>query len=101
MNPKTKLIAVIGLGAILSFQTGCRKSVSEFKPAKPEIQPAKPVIQPTKAERIAEIDAQLAHWVPTGRPEDADNRAALRSERAKLATALGLHAQTTPVRRTR
>src|SRR3954453_16294496 len=42
------------------------------------------------SKRIAEIDAQLAHWVPTGKPGRADARAALRAERAQLARQLGL-----------
>jgi hypothetical protein len=42
------------------------------------------------SKRIAEIDAQLAHWVPTGRAGDADARAALRAERARLVKQFGL-----------
>jgi hypothetical protein len=41
-------------------------------------------IQSNKTERIAQIDAQLANWVPTGRADDADTRSALRVERARL-----------------
>ena len=41
-------------------------------------------MKPNKTERIAQIDAQLANWVPTGRADDADTRSALRAERARL-----------------
>ena len=40
--------------------------------------------------RVAQIDAQLAHWTPTGRVGDADARAALRAERARLVRQFGL-----------
>jgi hypothetical protein len=50
---KTDLIAIIALGAAVLFQTGCAKTKTEQ----------------TRAERIREIDAQLADWVSTGRPE--------------------------------
>jgi hypothetical protein len=43
----------------------------------------------TKAERLKQIDAQLATWAPTGRPEDAQKRVALKAERALLAADLG------------
>jgi hypothetical protein len=67
---------VIGISAAISFQASCTK-------------PA--------AARIAEIDAQLAKEMPTGRPEDADKRTALRYERAELANAAGLQPQTIQV----
>ena len=43
----------------------------------------------TKADRLKEIDAQLANWMPTGRPEDAQKRLALKNERNRLAADLG------------
>jgi hypothetical protein len=81
-NPQIRLAAVIGISAAISFQASCRK----------------PATSQTKAERIGEIDAQLANEMPTGRPEDADKRAALRHERAELAKAAGLQPQTIQVR---
>jgi hypothetical protein len=48
---------------------------------------------PTDAERIAQIDAQLASWVSTGDPADANTRLALRSERTRLAAALGIQSE--------
>jgi len=70
------------LGTALLFQTGCSKTKAE----------------PTKAERIKAIDAQLAHWVLTGHPEDVARRDALKAERALLAADLGYSTSTvTPV----
>jgi hypothetical protein len=43
-----------------------------------------------KETRLKQIDAQLANWTPTGRPEDAQKRAVLTAERAQLAADLGL-----------
>jgi hypothetical protein len=64
---KTTPISVIALlGAAVLVQLGCSKPT-----------------QPTKAERIAAIDAML-NAGPTGASGDADNRAALRAERAQL-----------------
>ena len=72
---KNLLIAVAA--AVVLFQPGCSKW-NHF-------------VESRRAEkRIAQIDAQLAHWVPTGRVEDADARAALRAERARLAKQFGL-----------
>ena len=79
-NLQFRLAAVIGISAAISFQASCTKPATKSSQ--------------TKAERIAEIDAQLAKWVPTGRPEDADKRTALRNERAELAKAAGLQPQT-------
>jgi hypothetical protein len=76
---KTTPIAVIALlGAAVLVQLGCTKPVAE----QPKIEQTK--AEPTKAERIAAIDAILGAG-PTGRPGDADDRAALRAERAQLA----------------
>ena len=80
-NPQFRLAAVIGISAAISFQASCRK----------------PTASQTKAERIAEIDAQLANEMPTGQPEDANKRAALRYERVALAKAAGLQPQTIQV----
>ena len=77
-NLQIKLAALIGITAAILFQASCTK-------------PA--------AKRIAEIDAQLANEMPTGRPEDADKRAALRYERAEVAKAAGLQPQTIQVQR--
>lgn len=75
---KTTPIAVIALlGAAVLVQLGCTKPVAE----QPKVE--QPKAEPTKAERIAAIDAIL-NAGPTGRPGDADNRAALRAERAQL-----------------
>ena len=46
--------------------------------------------QRQKEARLKQIDAQLANWTPTGRPEDAQRRAALMAERVQLAADLGL-----------
>lgn len=69
------IIAVLGMAVLL--QSGCTKPVAE----QPKIEQTK--AEPTKAERIAAINAILDAG-PTGRPGDADERTALRAERAKL-----------------
>ena len=68
-------LLIIMTGTVVLFQLGCSKQKAESDRA---------------SKRIAEIDAQLAHWVPTGRAGDADARTALRTERARLVKQLGL-----------
>jgi len=63
--------------AVVLFQPGCDK----WRHLKESIQ---------ARHRIAEIDAKLAHWKPTGKPGDANARAELRAERARLARLIGL-----------
>ena len=76
---RTSLLLTI-TGAVVLLQFGCSKWSQHVESQR-------------ATKRIAQIDDQLAHWVPTGRPGDADARAALRAERAQLAKQLGL---TTP-----
>jgi hypothetical protein len=64
---------LIVLGAAALLQAACMKPADSAT-----------AIQSNKTERIAQIDAQLANWVPTGRSDDADTRSALRAERARL-----------------
>jgi hypothetical protein len=91
---KPHLVAAIALGTALLFQSGCTKAPPEQTKAVSE--QTKP--EQTKATRIKEIDAQLANWVSTGRPEDAGRRIALKAERALLAADLGYSTSTvTPV----
>ena len=73
---RTSLLLTI-TGAVVLFQFGCSKWSQQAESQR-------------ASKRIAQIDDQLAHWVPTGRPGDADARAALRAERAQLAKQLGL-----------
>ena len=73
---KAGVISVIALGAVLLIQTGCTKA------------------EQTKPDRLKQIDAQLANWVSTGRPEDAQKRGALKAERALLAADLGYSTST-------
>jgi len=82
-NLQFRLATMIGISAAICFQASCTKPVTDSRA--------------TIAERIAEIDAQLGKWVPTGRPDDADKRAALRNERAELAKTAGLQPQTIQV----
>ena len=74
----TLAIAISGL-----LQTGCSK--------RPEIvQETVQVSEPERrAARLRQIDAELAHWTPTGRPQDVERREALKRERALLAADLG------------
>ena len=75
---KTTAIAVMALlGAAVLVQLCCTKPAT----GQPKIEQTK--VESTKAERIATIDAIL-HAGPTGRPGDADERAALRAERVQL-----------------
>jgi hypothetical protein len=81
---KAGLISVmVFLGAAALLQPACTKPSN-----------AEPKAEQSKAERIREVDAQLANWVPTGRPEDAQKRGALQSERAVLAADLGYSTST-------
>jgi hypothetical protein len=73
----TPLLIIALLGTALLLQTGCMKHAAEQS----NIDQTK--AEPTKAERIAAIDAIL-NAPPTGRPGDADERAALRAERTQL-----------------
>jgi hypothetical protein len=57
------------------LESGCTKPVAA--------QPKQTKAEPTQAERVAAIDAILTAG-PTGRPGDADQRAALRVERTRL-----------------
>ena len=77
MNQKTKLIVAI-LFVAASLGIGCAKS---------------PTNAERNAERIAQIDTELANFAPTGAPADAEHRLALRTERARLAAALGIPSQ--------
>jgi hypothetical protein len=75
-SPRRNLLIAVAAAVVL-FQPGCSKwnHFVEYRRAE---------------KRIAQIDAQLARWVPTGRVEDADARAALRAEKARLAKQFGL-----------
>ena len=69
--------------AALLIISGCtRPDTATVKAPQPEATPNKPEL--TKTERLAAINNQLANWVVTGRPEDADRRNALLAERARL-----------------
>ena len=72
---RTLLIATTG--AVVLLQPGCSKWTHFVESRR-------------ASQRVAQIDAQLAHWTPTGRVEDADVRAELRAERARLVKEFGL-----------
>jgi hypothetical protein len=67
---KANLVAVITLGAAVLLQTGWTKTKADQ----------------TKAERIKEIDAQLANWASMGRPQNANRRVALKAANFGYAT---------------
>src|SRR5436190_1041554 len=74
-----------GLVLMLIGLSGCSKATVDLNPSQTEtVQPQ--IAQPSRqgiAERIAEIDRQLAAPL-TGTPTDSDRRVALRAERNAL-----------------
>src|SRR5689334_1379926 len=75
------LLALVVIGGLMLPATGCSKIGGRI----------------TKARRLAQIEEELGKWKPTGKTEDANRRAALLSERAKLKAALGDQDQPTRV----
>ena len=72
-----RTLLITTTGAVILFQAGCSKWTHFVESRR-------------ASKRVAQIDAQLAHWAPTGRVGDADARAALRAERARLVRQFGL-----------